>query len=87
VFRKNFRLSSKRKEITFSPENFYFRQSFDNSKFKDALLKEYMMNIGNSFTIPLPKVYFDQIFKLKKWDKADIASDVQEYLRRISDGL
>ncbi|MEN8385957.1 hypothetical protein ABFO80_12775, partial [Acinetobacter towneri] len=40
VFRKNFRLSSKRKEITFSPENFYFRQSFDNSKFKDALLKE-----------------------------------------------
>ena len=45
------------------------------------------MNIGNSFTIPLPKVYFDQIFKLKKWDKADIASDVQEYLRRISDGL
>ena len=87
VFRKNFRLSSKRKEITFSPENFYFRQSFDNSKFKDALLKEYMMNIGNSFTIPLPKVYFDQIFQLKKWDKADIASDVQEYLRRISDGL
>ena len=87
VFRKNFRLSSKRKEITFSPENFYFRQSFDNSKFKDALLKEYMLNIGNSFTIPLPKVYFDQIFQLKKWDKADIASDVQEYLRRISDGL
>jgi len=46
VFRKHFRLSSKRKEITFSPENFYFRQSFDNSKFKDALLKEYMLNIG-----------------------------------------
>lgn len=87
VFRKHFRLSSKRKEITFSPENFYFRQSFDNSKFKDALLKEYMLNIGSSFTIPLPKVYFDQIFRLKKWDKADIASDVQEYLRRISDGL
>ncbi|WP_407511285.1 hypothetical protein [Acinetobacter baumannii] len=87
VFRKHFRLSSKRKEITFSPENFYFRQSFDNSKFKDALLKEYMLNIGSSFTIPLPKVYFDQIFQLKKWDKADIASDVQEYLRRISDGL
>lgn len=87
VFRKHFRLSSKRKEITFSPENFYFRQSFDSSKFKDALLKEYMMNQGNSFTIPLPKVYFDQIFQLKKWDKADIASDVQEYLRRISDGL
>ncbi|MDH2076594.1 hypothetical protein, partial [Acinetobacter ursingii] len=87
VFQKNFRLSSKRKEITFSPENFYFRQSFDNSKFKDALLKKYMLNRGNSFTIPLPKVYFDQIFQLKKWDKADIASDVQEYLRRISDGL
>ena len=87
VFRKHFRLSSKRKEITFSPENFYFRQSFDNSKFKDALLKEYMLNIGSSFTIPLPKVYFDQIFQLKKWDKADIASDVQEYLRRITDGL
>ncbi len=65
VFRKHFRLSSKRKEITFSPENFYFRQSFDNSKFKDALLKEYMLNIGSSFTIPLPKVYFDQIFRLK----------------------
>lgn len=46
-----------------------------------------MLNIGNSFTIPLPKVYFDQIFQLKKWDKDDIASDVQEYLRRISDGL
>ena len=48
VFQKNFRLSSKRKEITFSPENFYFRQSFDNSKFKDALLKKYMLNRGNS---------------------------------------
>ncbi|MFV5475237.1 hypothetical protein [Acinetobacter baumannii] len=87
VFRKHFHLSSNRKEITFSPENFYFRQSFDNSKFKDASLKEYMLNMGNSFTIPLPKVYFDQIFQLKKWDKADIASDVQEYIRRISDGL
>ena len=87
VFRKHFSLSSKSKEITFSPKNCYFRQSFDNSKFKDALLKEYMLNIGNSFTIPLPKVYFDQISQLKKRDKADIASDVQEYLRRISDGL
>lgn len=87
VFRKHFHLSSKSKEISFSPENCYFRQSFDNSKFKDALLKEYMLNIGNSFTIPLPKVYLDQILQLKKRDKADIASDVQEYLRRISDGL
>ncbi|MEK5768858.1 hypothetical protein VXE60_18110, partial [Acinetobacter schindleri] len=34
-----------------------------------------------------PKVYLDQIFQLKNWDKADIASDVQEYLRRISDDI
>jgi hypothetical protein len=45
-----------------------------------------MLNIGNSFTIP-PKVYFDQIFQLKKLDKADIASEVQEYLRRINNDL
>lgn len=87
VFRKHFRLSSKSKEITFSPKNCYFRQSFDNSKFKDAVLKEYMLNIGNSFTIPLPKVYFDQISQLKKWNKADITSKVKKHLRKISDGL
>lgn len=87
VFRKHFRLRSKSKEITFSPKNCYFRQSFDNSKFKDVVLKEYMLNIGNSFTIPLPKVYFYQISLLKKRDKADIASDVQKHLRKISDGL
>lgn len=87
LFRTRFFLSSKSKEIRFSHENCFFRQSIDNSKFKDALLKEYMLNIGNSFTIPLPKVYLDQILQLKKRDKADIASDVQEYLRRISDGL
>ena len=87
VFRTRFFLSSRSKEIRFSHENCFFRQSIDNSKFKDALLKEYMLNIGNSFTIPLPKVYLDQILQLKKRDKADIASDVQEYLRRISDGL
>ena len=46
-----------------------------------------MLNIGNSFTIPLPKVYLDQILRLKKWDKADIASEVQEHLRRISNDL
>ena len=28
-----------------------------------------------------------QILQLKKWDKADIASEVQEYLRRISNEL
>lgn len=87
VFRKHFRLSSKSKEITFSPKNCYFRQSFDNSKFKDAVLKEYMLNIGNSFTIPLPKVYFYQISQLKKWNKADITSKVKKHLRKISDGL
>lgn len=87
VFRTRFFLSSKSKEIRFSHGNCFFKQSIDNSKFKDALLKEYMLNIGNSFTIPLPKVYLDQIFQLKNWDKADIASDVQEYLRRISDDI
>ncbi len=87
VFRTRFFLSSKSKEIRFSHGNCFFKQSIDNSKFKDTLLKEYMLNIGNSFTIPLPKVYLDQIFQLKNWDKADIASDVQEYLRRISDDI
>ena len=87
VFRTRFFLSSRSKEIRFSHENCFFKQGIDNSKFKDALLKEYMLNIGNSFTIPLPKVYLDRIFQLKNWDKADIASDVQDYLRRISDDL
>lgn len=87
VFRTRFLLSSKSKEIRFTHGNCFFKQSIDNSKFKDTLLKEYMLNIGNSFTIPLPKVYLDQIFQLKNWDKADIASDVQEYLRRISDDI
>ena len=87
VFRTRFFLNSKSKEIRFSHENCFFRQSIDSSKFKDTFLKEYMLNIGNSFTIPLPKVYLTQILQLKKWDKADIASEVQEYLRRISDNL
>ena len=87
VFRTRFLLSSKSKEIRFTHGNCFFKQSIDNSKFKDTLLKEYMLNIGNSFTIPLPKVYLDQIFQLKNWDKADIASDVQKYLRRISDDI
>ncbi|NAR87097.1 MULTISPECIES: hypothetical protein [Acinetobacter] len=87
VFRTRFFLSSKSKEIRFTHGNCFLKQSIDNSKFKDALLKEYMLNIGNSFTIPLPEVYLDQIFQLKNWDKADIASDVQEYLRRISNEL
>ena len=46
-----------------------------------------MLNIGNSFTIPLPKVYLTQILQLKKWDKADISSEVQEYIRRINNDL
>ncbi|MGL5159474.1 MAG: hypothetical protein ACRC79_11830, partial [Acinetobacter junii] len=84
VFRTRFLLSSKSKEIRFSHENCFFRQSIDSSKFKDTFLKEYMLNIGNSFTIPLPKVYLTQILQLKKWDKADISSEVQEYIRRIN---
>lgn len=87
VFRTRFLLSSKSKEIRFNHENCFFRQSIDSSKFKDTFLKEYMLNIGKSFTIPLPKVYLTQILQLKKWDKADIASEVQEYLRRISNEL
>ena len=87
VFRTRFLLSSKSKEIRFNHENCFFRQSIDSSKFKDTFLKEYMLNIGNSFTIPLPKVYLMQILQLKKWDKADIASEVQEYLHRISNEL
>ena len=84
VFRTRFFVNSKSKEIRFSHENCFFKQSINSSKFKDILLKEYMLNIGNSFTIPLPKAYLNQIFQLKKWDTADIASDAQEYLRRIS---
>ncbi|MFW1811163.1 hypothetical protein ACG9HX_07425 [Acinetobacter ursingii] len=87
VFRTRFLLSSKSKEIRFNHKNCFFRQSIDSSKFKDTFLKEYMLNIGNSFTIPLPKVYLMQILQLKKWDKADIASEVQEYLHRISNEL
>ena len=87
VFRKHFHLSSRNKEITLSPENCYFKQSFDNSKFKDAVLKEYMLNMGNSFTIPLPQIYFECFYQLKNRDHADIDSDVEEHLRRISEGL
>jgi hypothetical protein len=55
VFRTRFFLSSKSKEIRFSHENCFFKQSIDNSKFKDALLKEYMLNIVILLPSPYPK--------------------------------
>ncbi|MHA3049760.1 hypothetical protein, partial [Acinetobacter sp. ANC 4639] len=87
IFRKNLRATTKNKKVLLKPEACFFKQSFEVSKFKDFVLKEHMLNTINSFTIPLPKIYFKNISQLKKWDKADIVSDVQEYLRRISDGL
>lgn len=87
VFRKNLRVTAKNKKVLLKPETCFFKQSFEVSKFKDFVLKEHMLNTINSFTIPLPHVYLTRLNQLKKWDYADIDSEIQEYLRRISKGL
>ncbi|WP_312329161.1 hypothetical protein [Acinetobacter sp.] len=67
----------------------YFKQSFDVSTFKSKQLKlkEHKLNTTNSYTIPLPQSYYSTLIQLKKWDMADIESDLQEYLRRIAQDL
>lgn len=88
ILQKSLRVTTKnKKKISLKPEACFFKQSFEVSKFKDFVLKEHMLNIGNSFTIPLPEVYYDQIYQLKKWDNADITSKVQENLHKISKGM
>lgn len=46
-----------------------------------------MLNTTNSFTIPLPEVYLKSLTQLKKWDPADLDSEVQEHLHRINKKL
>ena len=87
VFQKNLRVTAKNKKVFLKAERCFFKQSFEVSKFKDFVLKEHMLNTINSFSIPLPKVYFKNIFQLKKWDHAKIDSKVQEYLRSINKEL
>ena len=87
VFQKNSRITAKNKKVLLKPDSCFFKQSFEISKFKDFVLKEHMLNTINSFTIPLPQVYFKNIFQLKKWDHAKIDSKVQEHLRSINKEL
>lgn len=87
VFQKNSRITAKNKKVLLKPDTCFFKQSFEVSKFKDFVLKEHMLNTINSFTIPLPQVYFKNIFQLKKWDHAKIDSKVQEHLRSINKEL
>ena len=67
----------------------YFKQSFDVSTFKSKhlQLKEHKLNTTNSYTIPLPQLYYSTLIQLKKWDIADIDSEVNEYLRIIGQDL
>ena len=87
VFQKNLRVSTKNKEVSLKPQKCFFKQSFEVSKFKDFVLRKHRLNSVNSFTIPLPQVYFKNIFQLKKWDHAKIDSKVQEHLRSINKEL
>ncbi len=52
VFQKNLRVSTKNKEVSLQPQKCFFKQSFENSKFKDFVLRKHRLNTVNSFTIP-----------------------------------
>ena len=87
VFQRNLRVSSKNKEVSLKPQKCFFKQSFEVSKFNDFVLREHKLNTVNSFTIPLPKYYLENLSQLKKMDGDEIDFKIQEYLRKINKGL
>jgi hypothetical protein len=87
VFQKNLRVSTKNKEVSLKPQKCFFKQSFEVSKFKDFVLRKHRLNSVNSFTIPLPQYYLENLSQLKKMDGVEIDSKIQEYLQKINKGL
>ena len=87
VFQKNLRVSTKNKEVSLQPQKCFFKQSFEVSKFKDFVLRKHRLNSVNSFTIPLPQYYLENLSQLKKMDGVEIDSKIQEYLQKINKGL
>ena len=87
VFQKNLRVSTKNKEVSLKPQKCFFKQSFEVSKFKDFVLRKHRLNTVNSFTIPLPQYYLENLSQLKKMDGVEIDSKIQEYLQKINKGL
>jgi len=87
VFQKNLRVSTKNKEVSLKPQKCFFKQSFKVSKFNDFVLREHRLNTVNSFTIPLPRYYLENLNQLKKMDGVEIDFKIQEYLRKINKGL
>ncbi|WP_180053489.1 hypothetical protein [Acinetobacter sp. YH12236] len=87
VFQKNLRVSTKNKEVSLHPQKCFFKQSFEVSKFKDFVLRKHRLNTVNSFTIPLPQYYLENLSQLKKMDGVEIDSKIQEYLQKINKGL
>ena len=87
VFQKNLRVSTKNKEVSLQPQKCFFKQSFEVSKFKDFVLRKHRLNTVNSFTIPLPQYYLENLSQLKKMDGVEIDSKIQEYLQKINKGL
>ena len=87
VFQKNLRVSTKNKEVSLKPQKCFFKQSFEVSKFNDFVLREHRLNTVNSFTIPLPRYYLENLNQLKKMDGVEIDFKIQEYLRKINKGL
>ncbi|MGX9606732.1 MULTISPECIES: hypothetical protein [Acinetobacter] len=87
VFQKNLRVSTKNKEVSLQPQKCFFKQSFEVSKFKDFVLRKHRLNTVNSFTIPLPQYYLENLSQLKKMDGVEIDFKIQEYLRKINKGL
>ncbi|WP_075175606.1 hypothetical protein [Acinetobacter indicus] len=81
--------SNRMKNLFLNNFECYFRQAFDVSTFKtnNIQLKEHKLNTTNSYTIPLPQTFFSTLIQLKKWDMADIESDLEECLRIISQDL
>ena len=87
VFRKNLRVTAKNKKVSLKPETCFFKQSFEVSKFNDFVLKKHKLNNVNSFTIPLPKYYLENLNQLKKMDSVDIEFKIQKLLHEISTDL
>ncbi len=87
VFQKNLRVSTKNKEVSLKPQKCFFKQSFEVSKFKDFVLRKHRLNTVNSFTIPLPQYYLENLSQLKKMGDVEIDFKIHEYLRKINEGL
>ncbi len=87
VFQKNLRVTAKNKKVFLKAERCFFKQSFEVSKFNDFVLREHRLNTVNSFTIPLPRYYLENLNQLKKMDGVEIDFKIQEYLRKINKGL